>query len=79
MDPPAEVMSSFTRRSDQQIMALELLSISLGIHTFRDEIAGQRLVIHSDNTGSEVCFPFHGDVNVLVRMCVCFRVPSRCR
>ena len=52
--PPAAVVNGFRRRSDNQIMGLELLSISLGLCTFADLIRGRNVVVHSDNTGAEV-------------------------
>ena len=52
--PHNDTIDLFRSRKDHQIMGLELLSISLGIHTFADEIKNQRLVIHSDNRGSEL-------------------------
>jgi len=54
MAPTPELMSMFRRRKDNQIMGLELLSISLGLHTFENLIKGRNVVVHSDNTGSEV-------------------------
>ena len=38
--PSAELMSMFRRRRDNQIMGLELLSISLGLCTFENLIRG---------------------------------------
>ena len=35
-------------------MGLELLSISLGLPTFEQKLKGRRIVVHSDNTDSEV-------------------------
>ena len=55
VQPSKEVLQHFHRRSDNQIMALELLSISLGMSTFEHLIANKCVVVHSDNTGSEVC------------------------
>ena len=52
--PPAAVVNGFRRRSDNQIMGLELLSMSLGLCTFADLIRGRNVVVHSDNTGAEV-------------------------
>ena len=54
MEPPAEVLAQFRRRGDQQIMGPELLAICLGLCSFKDELAGRKIVVHSDNTGSEV-------------------------
>ena len=51
--PPAELMAQFRRRKDNQIMGLELLSISLGLSTFERLIQGRNVIVHSDNTGSE--------------------------
>ena len=53
-----EELGFFARRRDNQIMGLELLSISLGMCSFADIVRGRQLVIHSDNTGSEVCMLF---------------------
>ena len=54
MEPSESVLKEFTCRSDNQIMGLELLSISLGMSTFQDKLRDRCVVIHSDNTGSEV-------------------------
>ena len=35
-------------------MGLELLSITLGLQTFKGMLKGRKVVIHSDNTGAEV-------------------------
>ena len=53
--PPAEILAQFRRRRDNQIMGLELLSISLGLCTFEHLIRGRNVIVHSDNTGSEAC------------------------
>ncbi len=53
-EPPEELLSMFKHRRDNQIMGLELLSISLGLCTFEELIQGRKVVIHSENTGSEV-------------------------
>ena len=50
---PTEIVRSFRRRRDNQIMGLELLSISLGLCTFAELIRGRNVVVHSDNTGAE--------------------------
>ena len=52
--PADDLVDSFKRRSDNQIMGLELLAISLGMCTFEHWIRGRKIVIHCDNTGSEV-------------------------
>ena len=52
--PPQQTMSRFKSRGDSQIMGLELLAISLGISTFERRLRGRKVIIHSDNTGSEV-------------------------
>ena len=54
MAPSSELMSMFRRRRDNQIMGLELLSISLGLCTFENLIRGRDVIVHSDNIGSEV-------------------------
>ena len=38
-------------------MGLELLAISLGLSTFQEQLSGRKVVIHSDNSGSEVSPP----------------------
>ena len=50
---PEELLHRFRRRSDNQIMGLELASISLGLWSFETLIRGRKVAIHSDNTGSE--------------------------
>jgi hypothetical protein len=47
-------MKKFQRRGDNQIMGLELLSISLGLWSFQKLLRGRKVVVHSDNTGAEV-------------------------
>ena len=54
MQAPAAVTKNFVVRADNQIMGLELLAISLALSSFEDLIRKRRVVIHSDNTGSEV-------------------------
>ena len=54
MTPSAAVLEMFRCRMDSQIMGLELLSISLGLESFNRELHGQKVIVHSDNTGSEV-------------------------
>lgn len=51
--PPGHLVAKFKRRRDNQIMGLELLSISLGFSTFEELLRGRKVVVHSDNTGSE--------------------------
>ena len=64
MAPSEDILRHFRRRSDQQIMALELLAISLGLGTFQELLQNRKVVVHCDNTGSEVmcnasaCQPF---------------------
>ena len=55
MPAPDTIMDSFRCRRDNQIMGLELLSISLGFSSFERELKGRHVVVHSDNTGAEVC------------------------
>ena len=54
MKPATETLGHFRARGDNQIMGLELLSIALGLNTFMRFLRGHKVVIHSDNTGSEV-------------------------
>ena len=55
---PKELSQFFMVRSDKQILGLELLAISLALSSFAHLLRGRRVVIHSDNTGSEVEFIF---------------------
>ena len=59
LEPEKEIMECFKSRRDNQIMGLELLAISLGLATFEKQLEGRKVVIHSDNTGSEAwfCYP----------------------
>ena len=54
MAPSRKMMEHFRSRGDNQIMGLELLAISLGLSTFEELLEGRKVVIHSDNSGSEV-------------------------
>ena len=54
--PPTELVDRFRHRRDNQIMGLELLSISLGLCTFAHLVRGRKVIVHSDNTGSEASF-----------------------
>ena len=56
MAPGEDTLRHFRRRSDQQIMALELLAISLGLGTFQELLQNRKVVVHCDNTGSEVMY-----------------------
>ena len=51
MAVPSEMIRHFKARRDNQIMGLELLAISLGMCSFA---RGRAVVVHCDNTGSEV-------------------------
>ena len=51
---PERVRASFCVRNDNQIMALELLAISLALATFEDRIRNRRIIVHCDNKGAEV-------------------------
>ena len=65
--PCSSVTARFKPRNDQQIMGLELLSISLALCTFEAMLRGRRVIIHSDNTGSEV----RGGCGFRICACVC--------
>jgi hypothetical protein len=52
LKPSVSTLKCFYGRKNQ-IMGLELLAISLGLCSFGWLLAGRRVVIHSDNTGSE--------------------------
>jgi hypothetical protein len=51
--PPPAMLAVLAKRKDNQIMALELMSIVLALSTFADACSGRRVVIHSDNKGAE--------------------------
>ena len=70
MEPPAEVTQSFKKRGDNQIMGLELLSISLGMVTFEKRLANRKIVIHSDNKGSEVRVAVFGLMTMNTYFCL---------
>lgn len=53
-DPPQELLDKFRRRSDNQIMGLEPLAITLGFCSFRKYLSGRQVIVHCDNTGAEV-------------------------
>ena len=50
---PQDIQAFFKAREDNQIMGLELLAISLGLSSFEHLLKRRRVVVHSDNTGSE--------------------------
>ena len=54
MAVPTEMIRHFRARRDNQIMGLELLAISLGMCSFEHLLTGRAVVVHCDNTGSEV-------------------------
>ena len=54
MASPPVILEHFKDRADNQIMGLELLAISLGLCSFEWLLEGNDVVIHSDNTGSEM-------------------------
>ena len=63
--PAPGVVEMFRLRKDNQIMALELLAISLGLCTFQQQLRGRKVVIHCDNKGSEVlCLTYHSDMRM---------------
>jgi len=57
-EAPPSVLEKFRERKDNQIMGLELLAISLGLSTFEEYLQGRKVIVHSDNTGSEANPPF---------------------
>lgn len=53
---PSEAhMGHLVARADNQITALEIMSIGLGLSTFVELLAGRKVVVYSDNRGAEVC------------------------
>ena len=53
MITPAHIQASFCMRNDGQIMALELLAISLALKTFELLISDRLVIVHCDNKGAE--------------------------
>ena len=53
-EPPSGLLEKFKRRSDNQIMGLELLATTLGLCSFKEPLAGRHVVIHCDNSEAEV-------------------------
>ena len=51
--PPPSLMAIFVARRDNQIMGLELRALALGICSFASLLTSRRVVLWSDNTGSE--------------------------
>jgi len=51
--PSNELMQIFTKRDDNQIMSLEILSIAFGLSVFKDQLRGQNVHVHSDNTAAQ--------------------------
>ena len=52
-EPDDALRSACCERSDNQIMAWELLSIALGVRTFAPLLRNRRLIVWSDNVGAE--------------------------
>ena len=53
MKPNEAMMKTLQERNDQQIMALELHAIVLGVCTFREKLKGKNVRIWCDNAGGE--------------------------
>ena len=53
MITPAHIQASFCMRNDGQIMALELLAISLALKTFELLLSDRLVIVHCDNKGAE--------------------------
>ena len=53
-EPADSVMQEFVTRGDNQITALEVLAISVGLSTFHEKLWNRRVVVYSDNSGAEV-------------------------
>ena len=49
MAVPENILAFFKARKDNQIMGLELLSISLGLSSFEQLLRKRRVVIHSEH------------------------------
>ncbi len=69
MAAPEVITQCFKKRSDNQIMGLELLGISLGLSTFQRQLHGRSVVIHCDNSGAEVCGSYAVVGAVFVAVC----------
>ncbi len=52
--PAAHFLECFQRRADQQIMALEIMAIAVGLSTFSEQVRGRKVIVFSDNKGAEV-------------------------
>ena len=52
--PADEHVAHLNRRADNQITALEIMAIGVGLSTFADLLAGRKVLVFSDNTGAEV-------------------------
>ena len=51
--PPAVMMKVLENRADQQIMGLELFAIALGLSTFGHLLQSKKVIVWSDNAGSQ--------------------------
>jgi hypothetical protein len=54
-EPDADLLGFFRARKDNQIMALELLALALGLSTFGAQCRERRVRLFSDNVGAERC------------------------
>ena len=51
--PAHQLMEQLCEREDKQIMSLEIIAIMLALTTFAPDIAGRKVIVHSDNSGAE--------------------------
>lgn len=52
--PSKVVLARFRERRDNQITSTEMLSISMGLATFAQELHQRKVIVYSDNRGAEV-------------------------
>ena len=69
MRVPESILSFFTKRRDNQILGLEMLSIALGLSSFAPMLANRRLIVWSDNTGAEAAAK-HGTAKSFDHACL---------
>jgi hypothetical protein len=53
MAPPQAVIDTFVKRSDSQIMALELLAVAVGLSTFGEMLCGYNVRVWTDNVSGK--------------------------
>ena len=51
--PSRDIVSRFAVHRDDQIVALESISILMGLSTFADKVHQQKVIVYSDNAAAE--------------------------